>query len=221
MFKNIHINKGPNVTNSVACMIAIFFIGSMLLFSTFLSQGVFADSMSERMKIREELSGVSSDDQNIMSASAAKGDSPNGNCARGACHIGPPGPRGPAGPAGPQGEQGIQGPAGPTGATGPAGPRGETGPQGPKGDIGPQGPPGLTPGPWIYLTFDSCSGTNGNHDVTCNVHDETGITHLTCTVTNPAISGGDNVGNCTTNNNKHLLCTIAPQPGVFGCNLQS
>ena len=56
MFKNIHINKGPNVTNSVACMIAIFFIGSMLLFSTFLSQGVFADSMSERMKIREELS---------------------------------------------------------------------------------------------------------------------------------------------------------------------
>ena len=72
MFKNIHINKGPNVTNSVACMIAIFFIGSMLLFSTFLSQGVFADSMSERMKIREELSGVSSDDQNIMSASAEK-----------------------------------------------------------------------------------------------------------------------------------------------------
>jgi hypothetical protein len=50
------------------CMIAIFFIGSMLLFSTFLSQGVFADSMSERMKIREEFSGVSSDDQNIMSA---------------------------------------------------------------------------------------------------------------------------------------------------------
>ena len=124
MFKNIHINKGPNVTNSVACMIVIFFIGSMLLFSTFLSQGVFADSMSERMKIREELSEVSSDDQNIMSASAAKGDPSNGNCARGACHIGPPGPQGPA---------------------------------------GPQGPRGPTPGPWIYLTFDSCSGTNGNH----------------------------------------------------------
>jgi hypothetical protein len=63
----------------------------MLLFSTFLSQGVFADSMSERMKIREELSGVSSDGQNIMSASTAEDDSPNGNCARGACHIGPPG----------------------------------------------------------------------------------------------------------------------------------
>ena len=89
MFKNIHINKGPNVTNSVGCMIAIFFIGSMLLFSTFLSQGVFADSMSKRMKIREEISEVSSDDQNIMSASAAEDDSPNGNCARGACHIGP------------------------------------------------------------------------------------------------------------------------------------
>ena len=101
-------------------------------------------------------------------------------------------------------------------------PQGETGPQGPKGDIGPQGPPGATLGPWIYLTFDSCSGTNGNHDVTCNAHDETNsITQLTCTIANPAISGGDNVGNCTTNNSKHLLCTIAPQPGVFGCNLQS
>ena len=31
-----------------------------------------ADGMSERMKIREELSEVSSDDQNIMSASAQK-----------------------------------------------------------------------------------------------------------------------------------------------------
>jgi hypothetical protein len=82
-------------------------------------------------------------------------------------------------------------------------------------------PPGVTPGPWIYLTFDSCSGTNGNHDVTCNVHDETGITQLTCTVANPAISGGDNVGDCTTNNSKHLQCTIPPQPGVFGCILQS
>ena len=88
------------------------------------------------------------------------------------------------------------------------------------GTPGSQGPPWL-PGPWIYLTFDSCGGTNGNHDVTCNVHDETGITHLTCTVANPAVSGGDNVGDCTTNNSKHQLCTIPPQPGVFGCNLQS
>src|SRR6476660_5662570 len=93
-------------------------IGSMLLFSTFLSQGVFADSMSERMKIREELSGVSSDDPNIMSTSAAD-DSSNGNCARGACHIGPPGPQGPAGPQGPQGIQGPPGPQGPKGDTGP------------------------------------------------------------------------------------------------------
>ena len=67
----------------------------------------------------------------------------------------------------------------------------------------------------------SCGGTNGNHDVTCNVHDETGITHLTCTVADPAISGGVNVGSCITNNNKHLQCTIPPTPGVFGCNLQS
>jgi hypothetical protein len=136
----------------------------MLLFSTFLSQSVFADNMS---------------------ASAAQDDPSNGNCALGACHIGPPGP------------------------------------QGPKGDTGPQGPPGATLGPWIYLTFDSCGGTNGNHDVTCNVHDETGITHLTCTVADPAVSGGVNVGNCITNNNKHLQCTIPPTPGVFGCNLQS
>ena len=140
------------------------------------------------MKIREELSEVSSDDQNIMSARYAKGDPSNGNCARGACHIGPPGPQGPAGPRGP---------------------------------AGPQGPAGPIPGPWIYLTFDSCSGTNGNHDVTCNVDYETGITQLTCTVADPAISGGVNAGNCITNNNKHLQCTIPPQPGVFGCNLQS
>ena len=87
------------------------------------------------------------------------------------------------------------------------------------GPAEPQGPAGPTPGPWIYLTFDSCTGTNGNHDVTCNVHDETGITHLTCT--EAAISGGVNVGNCITNNNKHLQCTIPPQPCVFGCNLES
>jgi hypothetical protein len=64
MFRNIHTNNGLNVTNSVAFMITIFFIGLMLLFSTFLTQHAFADSMSERMKIREELSGISSDDQN-------------------------------------------------------------------------------------------------------------------------------------------------------------
>ncbi len=84
------------------------------------------------------------------------------------------------------------------------------------------GPPGATLGPWIYLTFDSRGGTNGNHDVTCSVHDEADITQLTCTVADPAISGGVNVGICTTNNNnKHLQCTIPPQPDVFGCNLQS
>jgi hypothetical protein len=59
--------------------------------------------MSERMKIREELSVVSSDDQNTMSASAAQDDPSNGNCAHGACHIEPPGPQGPKGDTGPQG----------------------------------------------------------------------------------------------------------------------
>jgi hypothetical protein len=127
----------------------------------------------------------------------------------------------PPGQPGPPGPHGLKGNTGAIGLQRSQGIQGEQGPAGPKGDTGQQGPPGVTPGPWIYLTFDSCSGTNGNHDVTCNVHDETGITQLTCTVANPAISGGDNVGDCTTNNSKHLQCTIPPQPGVFGCNLQS
>jgi hypothetical protein len=89
MFKDIHINKGSLTERlSVTCMIAVFFVGSMLLSSTFLSQGVFADSMSERMKIREEILGALSDDQNIMSTNAAEDDLSNGNCAYGACHIG-------------------------------------------------------------------------------------------------------------------------------------
>lgn len=93
--------------------------------------------------------------------------------------VGPPGPLGHQGPPGPKGHSGAVGPQGPQGI------QGEQGPVGPKGDTGPQGPPGPTPGPWIYLTFDSCSATNGNHNVTCNVHDETGITQLTCTVAEP------------------------------------
>lgn len=75
--------------------------------------------------------------------------------------------------------------------------------------------------PWIYLTFESCSGTNQNHDVTCNVHDETGITQITCTVEHTAILGGPNVGECTANTGWELRCTIPPQPGVFGCYLTS
>src|ERR671910_2669481 len=38
-----------------------------------------------------------------------------------------------------------------------------------------------------------------NYDVTCNVHDGTGITQITCTVEHPAVLGGPNVGECTTN----------------------
>ena len=104
------------------------------------------------------------------------------------------GPPGMQGEPGIQGEQGIQGQPGQTGDTGPPGPQGE---------------PGSLP-PWIYLTFDSCIGTNQNHDVTCNVHDETGITQITCTVEYPAILVGPNVGECTTNTGWELRCTIPP-----------
>lgn len=81
---------------------------------------------------------------------------------------------------------------------------------------GPPGPPG-TSLPWVYLTFDSCTGTNGNLQVTCNVHDETGIKQINCSVADPAISGGVNVGDCSANTGWHLKCTIPPTPGVFGC----
>jgi hypothetical protein len=108
------------------------------------------------------------------------------------------------------------GPAALTGPKGDPGPPGLPGPVGPKGD---QGPPGTTL-PFVYLTFDSCSGADTNHKVTCTVHDETGITEIQCDVANPAISGGDNVGECTANTGKHLQCTIPPQPGVFGCFLR-
>ncbi|MGB8085533.1 MAG: 6-bladed beta-propeller [Nitrososphaeraceae archaeon] len=145
---------------------------------------------------------------------------------------GPPGPAGPTGPQGPPGATGGTGPAGPqgppgqtgaTGATGAQGPPGATGGTGATGATGPQGPPGESDQlpPWIYLTFDSCSGSNQNHDVTCNVHDETGITQITCTVEHPAILGGPNVGECISNTSWELRCTIPPQPGVFGCYLTS
>lgn len=54
---------------------------------------------------------------------------------------------------------------------------------------------------------------------TCTVHDS-GITDINCNVANPAISGGDNVGDCLTNNGVHLTCVIPPQPGVFPCTRQ-
>jgi hypothetical protein len=120
---------------------------------------------------------------------------------------GPPGPTGPPGPpgrTGPPGQTGATGPVGPAGPPGGQGPPGETGmsrhpgPPGPQGPQGPQGEPGQLP-PWIYLTFDSCTGSNQNHDVTCNVHDGTGITQITCAVEHPAVLGGPNVGECTTN----------------------
>ena len=141
--------------------------------------------------------------------------------------TGPAGPQGPPGhnwsnwsnwgAQGAQGAQGLQGPQGQTGATGATG---GTGPAGPQGQQGPPGDPGEFP-PWIYLTFDSCTATNQNHDVTCIVHDETGITQIICTVEHPAILGGPNVGECTTNTGWEIRCTIPPQPGLFGCYLTS
>jgi hypothetical protein len=70
-----------------------------------------------------------------------------------------------------------------------------------------------------FLTFVECSGTNGNHNVHCTVHDS-GITDINCNVANPAISGGNNVGECITNNGVHLTCVIPPQPGLFPCTRQ-
>ena len=72
-----------------------------------------------------------------------------------------------------------------------------------------------TPSPTtVLLTGIECSGTNGNHIVHCTVHDS-GITDINCNVANPAISGGNNVGDCITNNGIHLTCVI--QPGVIPC----
>ncbi|HXP53089.1 MAG TPA: hypothetical protein VN922_24305, partial [Bacteroidia bacterium] len=70
-----------------------------------------------------------------------------------------------------------------------------------------------------YVTFNSCSGTNGNHNVQCSIHIEgTSASTLTCTVANPAISGGDNTGDCQTNTSLHLSCVIPPTPGAFLCS---
>ena len=70
-----------------------------------------------------------------------------------------------------------------------------------------------------YVTFNSCSGTNGNHNVQCSIHIEgTSATTLTCTVANPAISGGDNTGDCQTDTSLHLSCVIPPTPGAFLCS---
>jgi hypothetical protein len=44
-----------------------------------------------------------------------------------------------------------------------------------------------------------------------------GITKISYSVADPAISGGVDVGDYTTNTGWHLQCTIPPQPGVFGC----
>jgi hypothetical protein len=80
----------------------------------------------------------------------------------------------------------------------------------------------ITPSPTPtteLLTFVECSGTNGNHNVHCTVHDS-GITDINCLVANPAISGGNNVGDCLTNNGVHLTCVIPPQPGLFPCTRQ-
>jgi hypothetical protein len=110
MFKDIRINKGPNVTISVVSTVAIFFCWiNTTIFYISITRRVCCQHCPKRMKIREELSGVSSNDQNTMSASAAQDDPSNGNCTRGACNIGPPGPQGPAGPQGPKESKALQG----------------------------------------------------------------------------------------------------------------
>jgi hypothetical protein len=70
----------------------------------------------------------------------------------------------------------------------------------------------------VFLTFVECSGTNGNHNVHCTVHDS-GITDINCFVANPRPQNpnGDNIGNCQTNNGIQLTCVIPPQPGLFPC----
>ena len=86
------------------------------------------------------------------------------------------------------------------------------------GPVGPQGPPGTLP-VQEYVTFNSCGGTNGNHNVQCSIHIEgTSATTLTCTVANPAISGGDNTGDCQTDTSLHLSCVIPPATGPFLCS---
>jgi hypothetical protein len=81
---------------------------------------------------------------------------------------------------------------------------------------------GTTPTPspeTISLNFIECSGNFPlNTIVHCTVED-TGITDLDCVVADPEISGGDNVGVCTTNTGLHLECVIPPQPGVFQCKV--
>jgi hypothetical protein len=70
-----------------------------------------------------------------------------------------------------------------------------------------------------YVTFNSCGGTNGNHNVQCSIHIEgTSASSLTCTVANLAISGGDNTGDCQTDTGLHLSCVIPPTPGAFLCS---
>ncbi len=42
--------------------------------------------------------------------------------------------------------------------------------------------------------------------------------HLLVTVANPAISGGDNTGDCQTDTSLHLSCVIPPATGPFLCS---
>ena len=87
-----------------------------------------------------------------------------------------------------------------------------------EGAQGPAGPAGTLP-VQEYVTFNSCGGTNGNHNVQCSIHIEgTSASSLTCTVANPAISGGDNTGDCQTDTGLHLSCVIPPTPGPFLCS---
>ena len=76
--------------------------------------------------------------------------------------------------------------------------------------LAPNPPPSALAFVQEYVTFNSCGGTNGNHNVQCSIHIEgTSASSLTCTVANPAISGGDNTGNCQTDTGLHLSCLHA------------
>ena len=98
---------------NVSRIIMMSFIGSILLLSTILLQSVYALGISERMKIREDLSCVSSSNDDRTSARGRGIGLPNGTCI-GVCPRGPPGPAGPqalARPAGSKGHTGDIGPA--------------------------------------------------------------------------------------------------------------
>jgi hypothetical protein len=93
-------------------IIMMSFIGSILLLSTILLQSVYALGISERMKIREDLSCVSSSNDDRTSARGTGIGPPIATCI-GVYPRGQPGPAGPQAPAGPVASKGDTGDVGP------------------------------------------------------------------------------------------------------------